>query len=476
MKWTQTTGPERDPELLGPFEEYLRNRGHECFNDSSCITVARAPARIDLMGGIADYSGSVVFEGTLGRSAVVGIQRSAADTLSVRSTWLEQLGKNSEVSVELNELRRALRNGGYDAVSDMLTGSSVDSWAAYLIGAIPVLEREEGLQLDSGLNMLLWSDIPVGVGVASSAAIEVATMYAVAGATEMEIGGTALGELAQMVENRIVGAPCGVMDQVTSALGREDELLALRCQPCDLMGYHSLPENVQVYGISSQVEHSVGGDPYTKARISAFMGLKIILDIKTKRGESTGAEDQYLCNVTPPEYVENYRTELPDQMRGEDFLDQFGATTDPVTEVDPSITYNVRAGTEHPIYENYRVQRFIDCLKRARSGDRTALVEAGGMMYASHASYDWNCGLGCPETDLLVDLVRARGPNEGLYGAKVTGGGSGGTVAILADRGSDDLIGNVANDYANETSLTPDIFRSTTPGACQFGHRVYRPE
>jgi L-arabinokinase len=95
-------------------------------------------------------------------------------------------------------------------------------------------------------------------------------------------------------------------------------------------------------------------------------------------------------------------------------------------------------------------------------------------MHASHWSYGWNCHLGCRETDQIVDIARRHGPDQGIYGAKITGGGSGGTVAILADAAAEGLVRRIADEYEQSTGLKPDIFDSTSPGACAFGIRTYR--
>lgn len=461
--------------LLADFEDYLAAHGEKIFAASGPITVARAPARLDCMGGIADYSGSVVFEGTLGRAAVVGFQPREDGVVRVRSALLEQRGEPCEARFVLGDFRSTGGNISYEDSRRLFTSDSRQAWAAYLAGALFVLEKEGITRLECGANMLLWSDIPMGVGVASSAALEVAAMYAAVEALGLDMEGLKLAELAQTVENRVVGAPCGIMDQVTSALGREHKLLALKCQPCQLMGHHDLPEGVWLFGISSRVEHSVGGAAYTHARVGAFMGLRIILNAGEQRGEHLQEDDYYLCNLPPDSYRSEYRQLLPERIKGEEFLDRYGSTTDRVTRVDPSQTYAVQGPTEHPIYENRRVQRFIRCMERARNGDRTALVEAGGLMYASHYSYGWNCGLGCEETDLIVRLVQQRGPLQGLYGAKITGGGSGGTVAVLADADARERAVEVAEEYARRTGNEPDLFDGTSPGACAFGHRRYAP-
>ncbi len=454
------------------FLHCLRADGPRLFEPGRAVTVARAPARIDCMGGIADYSGSVVFEGTLGRAAVVAFQPRFDPLLRARSATFAASGRPADAEFDLRRMRRS--DGAFEScekLNDLLTADPDSAWAAYLIGALLVLSKEGLHDLSSGGAFLLWSDVPIGVGIASSAAVEVAALHAAVSHFNIKVEPEYFCALAQMIENRIVGAACGIMDQTTAALGESGRLLAIRCQPCELLGQHELPPHTRIFGVSSRVEHSVAGRAYTRARVSAFMGLKIILEEKRKRGLQTSEQDGYLCNVPPEQYVSEFRHMLPEQLRGAEFLAEYGQTTDPVTRVDPEAVYRVRAGADHPVFENQRVQAFIERMDRARAGDRTALVEAGGLMYASHASYGWNCELGCEETDLLVRLARRHGPERGIYGAKITGGGSGGTVAVLADADAEPLIREIAAGYEETTGLRPDIFDDTSPGAFAFGAR-----
>ena len=94
---------------------------------------------------------------------------------------------------------------------------------------------------------------------------------------------------------------------------------------------------------------------------------------------------------------------------------------------------------------------------------------AGELMYQSHASYS-ACGLGSAATDRIVELARAEGPGQGIYGAKITGGGSGGTVAILSRRDAGPVVARVAEKYASETGYQPYIFSGSSPGSAEFGH------
>jgi len=461
--------------LLSQFERYLRRHGAEVFESDRMITVGRAPARVDCMGGIADYSGSAVFEGPLREAAIVAFQPRTDARLRAVSISPQDEEAPRTAEFDLRSLRgRDGRAKPYAALQALFARNRRSAWAANVIGAVAVLEREGVCRFEHGASFLLWRGLPLGAGVGSSAAMQVAALFAIVSALGIELSGLRLAALAQTVENQVVGAPCGIMDQVTSALGEPGKLLALRCQPCELLGQHELPPGVKVFGINSRVHHTVAGTAYTRARVSAFMGLRIILSEKERRGEPITEADRYLCNIAPQAYMSHYRHLIPAAIKGADFLRRFGRTTDPVTRVEPRATYRPRAGTDHAVFENQRVQAFIACMARARAGDRTALVEAGGLMYASHWSYGWNCGLGCRETDLIARLVSRHGPGKGLYGARVSGGGSGGTVAVLAEASAARAVRAVAAEYEAQTGRMPDVFDDTSPGAYAFGPRRYR--
>jgi len=126
----------------------------------------------------------------------------------------------------------------------------------------------------------------------------------------------------------------------------------------------------------------------------------------------------------------------------------------------------VRQPTAHPIYEHHRVQLFRELLVQ-----RPVNAELlGELMYQSHASYS-ACGLGSSGTDRLVELIRAAGPGAGLYGAKITGGGSGGTVAVLTQSGSGELIEQIADDYSHATGREVEILHGSSPGAVAWGRQ-----
>ena len=186
----------------------------------------------------------------------------------------------------------------------------------------------------------------------------------------------------------------------------------------------------------------------------------------------------YLANLDTDDYKRFFRSSVPETMKGSDFLAAHGGTVDLATTVDPAATYFVRHATDHHVLEAGRARRFVQSLEEAtaagRAGDArargTALDRAGHLMYASHLSYTNDALLGAPECDLLVRLLRDR-ERLGLYGAKITAGGAGGTVAVLADVGEkpDDAIRQVMAEYEKGTGKRPELFAGTSPGAWHLG-------
>jgi L-arabinokinase len=148
-------------------------------------------------------------------------------------------------------------------------------------------------------------------------------------------------------------------------------------------------------------------------------------------------------------------------------LSRFQGTTDSVAQIKPERSYAVRIPTAHPVYENHRVKRFAELI--AEPSSEGQFESLGELMYQSHASYS-ACGLGSTGTDVLVQLVREAGPRSGLYGARITGGGSGGTVAALGRREASSTINDIAERYAEETGYPPHIFSGSSPGAAAFGY------
>jgi galactokinase len=445
------------------FAALLRARG--LFEPGVPISVARAPGRLDVMGGIADYSGSLVLERTIAEATWTAIQPTRHPVLDVVSLGRPSLTIPLEtvapdgVPIAYDQARRMFRPGRRSAMRD---GGDSDTWAAYVVGAVLVLARERAVPLRSGLRIVVWSAVPEGKGVSSSAAVETATMHAAAQTLGIDVMGRDLAVLCQRTENLVAGAPCGVMDQMTCVFGEPDMLLALLCQPAELQSPVSVPPDLEFWGLDSGERHAIGGSDYAAVRTGAFMGLRIL------RAEAR-LSTEYLADVGPVEFERELRRHLPDEMRGDAFLARYHHIEDRVTTVQSDRRYRVRAPTVHPIYERQRAEEFRRLL--TSSPDEAACVRLGELMYGSHASYG-QCGLGSPGTDRLVELVRRAGTGSGLYGARITGGGSGGTVAVLGRREAGAAIARVAEAYERDTSYRPHVFAGSSPGVLAFGSRT----
>ena len=469
------------------------------FPEGKPVRLSRAPGRLDVMGGIADYTGSLVCEATLDRAAAVALSERDDRQVQVFSFNLLDEHRPFTLRVPLDAL----------AAGDLATlrrefAEPGRSWAGYLVGCLFLLHEQGYVNLADpnvkGLNLALLSTVPLGAGVSSSAAIEVATMmnlfahFGIDGtpgvpqrnrlqiANCKTIDAMKLAAMCQAVENRVVGAPCGIMDQVSSCYGEAGALLRMVCQPHEIKEPLFLPQGIRAVGINSNVKHSVGGGMYGKTRCAAFMGHKIILEKMREMGAAAGKTltgdpmNGYLANLDPDDYKRLFRPFIPEYVNGDAFLAKYGSTIDTATSVEPDVDYHVQHATDHHVLEARRVRNFTEFLEQAVKlpasdpSRKLLLDKAGHLMYASHLSYTNDAMLGADECDLLVKLARDREP-AGLYGAKITGGGSGGAVAILCDISdrADAALAEIMSEYEKQTGKKPEAFLGSSHGAWHAG-------
>jgi galactokinase len=401
------------------------------------LAEASAPGRLDVMGGIADYSGSLVLQ--------MPIRQQTTVKLALRDDFICNIHSETSTGEKLSatlDYRGLLQH--QDVSYAYARGKFKQAWIAYIVGCALVLQKERNIDF-RGADFYIHSDVPLGKGVSSSASLEIATMKALAQAFGVSFSGTALPTLAQRVENHVVGAPCGLMDQLASGFGEAGKLLPILCQPDKIGEPVAVPEDVFFIGIDSGVRHSVGGASYGDVRCGAFMGYTVIaqslgidkaaIERARQENDSSGLPFRgYLCNISVAEFENKFAALLPRTIMGKEFLSRYGTTTDRVTEVKEDTAYAIHQSTMHPVYENERVHKFMHLLKETLHLNGPAkqehLRQMGELMYQSHESYS-RCGLGSERTDEIVDLMRLHHA-EGIAGAKITGGGSGGTVCALA--------------------------------------------
>jgi galactokinase len=358
-----------------------------------------APGRLDLLGGVADYSGALVLE--IATRLTTTVTAEPDDAFVAGSVWLSGDELRQLTSLPYPDVRAAL--------------SGLPKSAHYLIGVALVLVRHGIIDVPL-VRLTVSSDVPQSVGVSSSAALEVATARALGA----DIDPLRLAVLCQEAENEVVGAPCGIMDQVTASVGTPDTILPILCRPASVRPAVALPPGVDVVGWPTGTQHDVSGSSYRRARVAAFMGKQIV--------EAAARRTWNWISELPPDLV----GDLPEVLPGWAFLDRCGEIVDPLTVVDPDESYPVRAATRFGVEEHARSQLAM-ALLAARD-----IAAVGALLDASHAGYD-AMGLGHAAATAVADEARRR---PGVYGARSSGGGSGGTVVILCDeKALDDVDG-----------------------------------
>jgi galactokinase len=438
---------------LSAFVETLKSR--RLYEPGTQVSVARAPGRLDVMGGIADYSGSLVLQRPIAEATFAAIQ-----VIDEAASHVVSLGR-PPYSIGLDSLMPGGEPVTYDAARARFQRDVDHHWAAYVIGIFLTLMRERSVEFSEGARIVISSAVPEGKGVSSSAALESAVMQALCAAFGIRLEPREMALLCQKAENLVAGAPCGVMDQMTSICGEAGTLLALLCQPAELQNPLPVPDDLSLWGIDSGERHAIGGSDYSSVRTGAFMGYRLMMD---KEPACAG----YLANVTPAQFEREFLQHLPDEMSGADFLGRHSRITDTVTRVDPDRVYKIRRPAAHPVYEHHRVKLFRQLLLSSPSEEQRMLL--GELMYQSHESYS-ACGLGSRGTDLIASLVRNEGPSKGMYGARITGGGSGGTVAVLGRSDAYPSVIRIIEAYEKIIGYRPYVFSGSSDGVARFGCR-----
>lgn len=455
------------------------------FNYTDAIYINRAPGRLDVFGGIADYSWSCALEMPTSEATFVATQFQTIDNdnimIRVLSPSKDTAARSSSfASIPLSDIVEWDAHGklflptNYDFADlrQRLKSNPAESWIAYIVGAFVVLaEKKKGFLPENvgSIAVLVKSNVPEGAGVSSSAALEVASLVSIGAALGICFENHEVPLLAQRIENFVVGVSCGLMDMATSYLGMADSLLSLRCSdPVQIFGHLKIPDNLRVWGIYSGVRHSTGSSKYTSVRIGAFMGKKII------QSDGSGPPIQALTDLSPREFEEKYMHLIPDAISGKDFVSRYHSHDDPATRINMDAVYEVKHATSHPIYENDRVKRFTNFIKDPqKSINRPQCELMGELMYQSHESYSC-CSLGSRETDLLVSIARNVGRSGGIFGAKISGGGCGGTVCILTsnDSQAEASIHRIQHEYQQETGIQTYLFQGSSGGSRSFGTSI----
>lgn len=329
----------------------------------------RAPGRVNLIGEHTDYNGGYVFPAAIDLATYVAVAPNADRRLRAASL---SLPGTLDISLD------ALRPSG--------------QWTDYVIGVAALLNIKEGADL------LIATDVPIGGGLSSSAALEVATAFALGAGSRPR---REIAALCQRAENEFTGMQCGIMDPLASCFGQEGCALRIDCRDLSIEPV-PIPPQARLVIANTMVRHELGATEYNQRRAAcesaaAHLGVPYLRDVDYST--LTGAELR--C-------------------------------------------------ARHVVTENARVLAFEAAL---RAGD---LTEAGRQMRASHWSLRDDFAVSCEELDTMVEIASAV---PGVHGARMTGGGFGGCTINLVDASAvDAVVPAIANGYGARTGIRPDIF------------------
>jgi galactokinase len=348
---------------------------------------------VNLIGEHTDYNEGLVMPAAIELSTWVAINKRDDHTLHIHS-------ENYSEAVQL--------------ALDNLNGPPRSHWSDYVRGIAALIQSTFG-KLE-GANLLIDSDVPIGAGLSSSAAIEVAVALALSTLSGVNMPGLQMAKLAQRAEHEYTGTLCGLMDQFIAVFGRADHALLLDCRSLESRPL-PLPKNIDLVICNSGVKHELASGEYNCRRADCETGVKLL--------QPCIAGLTSLRDVTP-ESLNQYKDRLPE------------------------IVYH---RCRHVVSENQRVLAAANALEFNDS------TEFGKLMYASHASLRDDYEVSCKELDLLVEMASEL---DGVYGARMMGGGFGGsTINLVAADSAVDFQKAISEIYRKKTGITPAIYLCT---------------
>jgi galactokinase len=351
--------------------------------------ICRAPGRVNLIGEHTDYNDGFVMPAAIEFYTYV-----AASPRDDRRVVVASENFAESVEFDLNSLRRG----------------STGHWSDYVRGVAAVLDAEAGV---CGANLLVHGEVPLGAGLSSSAAIEVATAFALLSVARRELDRVHIARVCQKAEHEYAGTKCGIMDQYIACFGEEGRALLLDCRSLqhELL---PLPEGVRVVICNSMVKHALVAGEYNARRADCAAGV------------------EYFARKIPG--VRSLRDVSPEQ------LERFGKGLSPV----------IFRRCRHVVSE---IARTVEAAAALRAQD---LKLFGRLMGESHRSLRDDYEVSCREIDLLVELAN---DIPGVYGSRMTGGGFGGcTVSFVRNDAVADFEESIKKGYTAKTSLVPEIF------------------
>ena len=352
--------------------------------------VFRAPGRVNLIGEHTDYNDGYVLPAAIDLYTWIAIAHRSDYKLDIFS---ENANESAVIDLR-DEHPRALSR-----------------WSDYVHGVSLMLQRQ-GLAVD-GADIAVYSNVPSGAGLSSSAALEVSIASGLLGISGQSLTLVEIAKLCQRAENEFVGARVGIMDQFTSCFGSADHAILLDCRSLEYKRL-PLPEGIVIVVCNTMVKHEHSGGEYNDRRTQCEEGVRLL---KRHFPATRALRDISLSQL------EAHRSELPEL---------------------------IYKRCHHIISENERVLRSVEALNNAD------LPTFGSCMAQSHLSLKNDYEVSCRELDIMVELASGR---EGVVGSRMTGGGFGGcTINLVRTLAVQKFKAGIAEDYKHATGIDAEIY------------------
>lgn len=437
--------------------------------------LATAPGRLDVMSGLADFSGALVLQMPLAEHVCLAAQ-TRQDGMVTLATVPDSDCPEGLRRMSVDSLVEASRIAAQDVQRAQPFADARENDAHCVRSVwgvlIEMLRRKIVEGLGGGLTMVVGSTMGDLSDVGKESATVAATLAAVVRVMNATPEPVAAAEVCHRVINDWLALPVGMSETFCSLFGEPHAVTQLQCDPCTFVGALRLPESLELVGVHCGSVDQEWRSRYERARTAACMGRVLIDRIVKHEGGNHASWDGRLARVSVAEFVERFRNRLPTKLKGSEFYSRFGETGDPLTRIQPEVVYKIRSRTEHHIYENARANEFVECLARwMRNGEKGELERVRELMHASHWSYGQRTGLGSVETDLLTNLIRQHGREFGIVGSRISGRGCGGVVTVLlkATKESHDALQSAIGDYEQKTGKSTTLLRGSLPGALTAG-------
>jgi galactokinase len=394
---------------MAPLVERARREFERTFGRGATPRVAVAPGRINLIGEHTDYNDGFVLPMAIDRHLAVAFAPRSDRTLRVRAAELDQV---HELSLETIEQRGDAASGHYWASG---------AWSRYVAGVAWAF-ADAGYAL-GGADLAIVSDLPIGGGLSSSAALEIAVARALSAVSDAGWDGRVAATLAQRAEHVFAGVLCGIMDQLSVACAREQCALLIDCRSLDTEDV-PVPGRARLIVIDTGVRRELAASGYNDRRAAC---ARVVAAAQRVQPDVRALRDV-----------------------DEALLAGLGDSLDPI---------DARRAA-HVIAENRRPHAMSAALA---TGD---LARAGRLMLESHASLRDLYEVSCPELDRVVELACGQ---DGCQGARLTGAGFGGCAIALVDAGTvDGVMASLRTGYQRPDGRPPTVFECRPSGGARI--------